>query len=79
MAGETGLLLSEEVVGWAITRGTTKGESKFIPMTPTDLMQRISAGRAMMNFVLDQRPLRPVRGRQPEPELSLGGGHGAGG
>jgi len=53
MAGQTGLLLSEEPVGWAITRGTTKGESKFIPMTPTDLRMRISAGRAMMNYVLD--------------------------
>ena len=52
MAGETGLLLAEEPIGWAITRGTTKGESKFIPMTPTDLRLRISAGRAMMNFVL---------------------------
>jgi hypothetical protein len=52
MAGDTELLLSEEVIGWAITRGTTKGESKFIPMTPTDLMMRINAGRAMMNFVL---------------------------
>jgi hypothetical protein len=52
MAGDAGALLCEEVVGWAITRGTTKGESKFIPMTPTDLMQRIHAGRAMMNFVL---------------------------
>ena len=28
MAGETGLLLYEEPVGWAITRGTTRGESK---------------------------------------------------
>ena len=53
MAGEVNLLLSEEPVGWAITRGTTKGESKFIPMTPTDLAMRISAGRAMMNYVLD--------------------------
>jgi len=52
MAGDIGSLLSEEPVGWAITRGTTKGESKFIPMTPTDLRQRISAGRAMMNYVL---------------------------
>jgi hypothetical protein len=51
MAGEVGLLLNEEPVGWAITRGTTKGESKFIPMTPTDLFMRISAGRAMMNYV----------------------------
>ena len=51
MGGEVDLLLNEEPVGWAITRGTTKGESKFIPMTPTDLMMRISAGRAMMNYV----------------------------
>jgi len=52
MAGETSLLLSEEPIGWAITRGTTKGTSKFIPMTPTDLDQRSSAGRAMLNYVL---------------------------
>jgi len=52
MAGEVRLLLSEDPIGWAITRGTTKGESKFIPMTPTDLRMRISAGRAMLNFVL---------------------------
>jgi hypothetical protein len=51
MAGEVSVLLSEEPVGWAITRGTTGDESKFIPMTPTDLMMRISAGRAMMNYV----------------------------
>jgi len=51
MAGEVGLLLNEEPVGWAITRGTTGDESKFIPMTSTDLMMRISAGRAMMNYV----------------------------
>jgi hypothetical protein len=51
MAGEVELLLSELPVGWAITRGTTKGESKFIPMTPTDLRMRINAGRAMMNYV----------------------------
>ena len=52
MAGEVELLLCEEPIGWAITRGTTKGESKFIPMTPTDLRMRVSAGRAMLNFVL---------------------------
>jgi hypothetical protein len=51
MSGEIDLLLAEEPVGWAITRGTTKGESKFIPMTPTDLRMRVSAGRAMMNYV----------------------------
>jgi hypothetical protein len=53
LAGETAVLLSEPTIGWAITRGTTKGESKFIPMTPTDLQMRVSAGRAMMKFVLD--------------------------
>ena len=52
MAGEVDLLLCEEPVGWAITRGTTQGASKFIPMTPTDLRMRVSAGRAMMNFTL---------------------------
>jgi len=52
MAGEVNLLLNEPPIGWAITRGTTKGESKFIPMTPTDLKMRISASRAMVNFVL---------------------------
>jgi hypothetical protein len=51
MTGEVRLLLSEEPIGWAITRGTTKGESKFVPMTPTDLRMRVSAGRAMMNYV----------------------------
>ena len=51
MAGEVNLLLWEDPLGWAITRGTTKGESKFIPMTATDLKMRVSAGRAMMNYV----------------------------
>jgi hypothetical protein len=55
MAGDNGALLWEEPVGWAITRGTTKGESKFIPMTPTDLRLRIHAGRAMMNYVAASR------------------------
>jgi hypothetical protein len=51
LAGEERLLLYEPPVGWAITRGTTKGESKFIPMTATDLKMRVSAGRALMNYV----------------------------
>jgi hypothetical protein len=55
MAGETSLLLNEEPVGWAITRGTTKGENKFIPMTPTDLKMRISAGRAVLNYAFSQQ------------------------
>jgi hypothetical protein len=55
MAGEIEQLLFEEPVGWAITRGTTTGESKFIPMTPTDIRMRVSAGRAMMNFVAESK------------------------
>jgi hypothetical protein len=52
MTGEVELLLNEPPVGWAITRGTTKGESKFIPMTATDLAMRVAAGRAMLNYVV---------------------------
>jgi hypothetical protein len=51
MAGEVDLLLNEPPVGWAITRGTTKGESKFIPITPTILRMQVTAGRAMLNYV----------------------------
>ncbi len=53
MAGEMDLLLAEPPIGWAITRGTTAGESKFVPMTPTDMAMRVAAGRAMMNYVLE--------------------------
>jgi hypothetical protein len=52
MAGEVKLLLHEDPVGWAITRGTTGDEPKFIPMTPTDLKMRVSAGRAMLNYAV---------------------------
>jgi hypothetical protein len=79
MAGDNDLLLTEEVIGWAITRGTTKGESKFIPMTPTDLMLRINAGRAMMNFVLSSGRFELFSGVNLNLQLPLGGGHGAGG
>ena len=53
MAGNTRLLLNEEPIGWAITRGTTQDEVKFIPMTPTDLKMRISAARAMIIYALN--------------------------
>ncbi len=55
MQGEVEALLWEQPVGWAITRGTTKGESKFIPMTATDLRMRVSAGRAMLNYVAETK------------------------
>ena len=52
MGGELKLLLNEPPIGWAITRGTTENDPKFIPMTPTDLRMRVSAGRAMMNYAV---------------------------
>ena len=55
MAGEVDLLLTEPPIGWAITRGTTPGEEKFIPMTPTDLQMRVAAGRAMVHYALETR------------------------
>jgi len=55
MAGEVNLLLNEPPIGWAITRGTTQGESKFIPMTPTDLKMRVSASRAMVQYALSTK------------------------
>ena len=55
MEGETSLLLNEEPIGWAITRGTTKGENKFIPMTPTDMRMRVAAGRAVINYALQSK------------------------
>ncbi len=62
MAGDTGLLLNEEPVGWAITRGTTKKENKFIPMTPTDLKLRVSAGRAVINYALQSKHFEIFQG-----------------
>jgi hypothetical protein len=55
MQGDTEALLWEPPIAWAITRGTTKGTSKFIPMTPTDLQMRVSAGRAVMQYVAGNR------------------------
>ncbi len=62
MVGEIDLLLNEPPIGWAITRGTTAGESKFIPMTPTDLKMRVSASRAMINYVLQSKRLDLFQG-----------------
>jgi hypothetical protein len=62
MAGDVRQLLWEEPVGWAITRGTTQGTSKFIPMTATDLRMRVSAGRAMLNYAVSTGQLDLFRG-----------------
>ena len=51
-AGDLALLLYEEPLGIAMTRGTTRGTSKLIPMTPDDLKSRPAASRAVLNHVL---------------------------
>jgi hypothetical protein len=55
-------LLHEKPLAWAITRGTTEGESKFIPMTPTDMRMRVTAGRAVMNYALRQDRIEVLQG-----------------
>jgi hypothetical protein len=62
MAGNTRLLLNEDPAGWAITRGTTSDEPKFIPMTPTDIKMRISAARAMIMYALSSRHFEIFQG-----------------
>jgi hypothetical protein len=62
MQGDIEALLWEPPLGWAITRGTTKGESKFIPMTPTDLRMRVSAGRAVMQYVAEAKRFEIFQG-----------------
>jgi hypothetical protein len=42
--GEYSALLPEPPLLWALTRGTTSGQSKFIPYTETDLEERTKCG-----------------------------------
>jgi len=62
MAGDEELLLFEPVLGWAITRGTTEDEPKFIPMTPGDLRLRSSAARATMQYIQQSRRFDILQG-----------------
>lgn len=51
-------LLPEPPVEWALTRGTT-GRSKYIPLTASDLAERVRCGpRGLLNYV--------VRNRRPD-------------
>lgn len=51
MGGDFQALLPEPPVEWGMTRGTT-GESKYVPLTKTDLEQRVTCGpRAVMSYV----------------------------
>jgi len=51
MSGDFQAVLPEPPIEWAMTRGTT-GQSKYIPLTETDLNQRVACGaRAFMNYI----------------------------
>jgi hypothetical protein len=52
VAGEVAALLPEPPIAWAMTRGTTRGTSKRIPITDTDLGIRVAAARALLNHLL---------------------------
>jgi len=51
MGGDFTVLFPEPPIEWGLTRGTT-GESKLVPMTGTDLMQKTACGaRGLLNYV----------------------------
>lgn len=52
IAGDVGALLPEPPVAWAMTRGTTRGTPKRIPITETDLGIRVAAARGLFNHLL---------------------------
>jgi hypothetical protein len=52
MEGDTAAFLSEPVLAWAMTRGTTGKESKYIPVTAADIVRRGRYGpRALLHYV----------------------------
>lgn len=53
MAGEPRLLTHEDPTGWAMTRGTSSGNSKFIPLTPAHLRLRDAAARVFLAYVAE--------------------------
>ncbi|MDY7040176.1 MAG: GH3 auxin-responsive promoter family protein [Chloroflexota bacterium] len=63
MGGDVHALLSEPPVGWAMTRGTTKGESKYIPLTATEARERSCfSPRALLNWALRTDHLEVLAG-----------------
>jgi hypothetical protein len=61
-AGEFQALLPEPPVAWAMTRGTTRGVSKRIPITEPDLGIRVAAARALLNHLLRTDQLDAIDG-----------------
>jgi hypothetical protein len=62
MAGEIDALLPEPPVAWAMTRGTTRGTPKRIPITETDLGIRVAAARGLLNYLLRTDQLDAIDG-----------------
>ena len=62
IAGEVEALLPEPPVAWAMTRGTTRGTSKRIPITETDLGIRVAAARGLLNYLLRTDQLDAIDG-----------------
>ncbi len=61
-AGEIEALLPEPPVAWAMTRGTTRGTPKRIPITQTDLGIRVAAARGLLNHLLRTGQLDAIDG-----------------
>jgi len=62
IAGEIEALLPEPPVAWAMTRGTTRGTPKRIPITQTDLGIRVAAARGLLNHLLRTNQLEAIDG-----------------
>jgi hypothetical protein len=62
IAGQVNALLPEPPVAWAMTRGTTRGTSKRIPITETDLGIRVAAARGLLNHLLRTEQLDALSG-----------------
>jgi hypothetical protein len=61
-AGDAQALLPEPPVAWAMTRGTTCGESKHIPITDADVGIRVAAARGLLNYLLRTDQLHVLDG-----------------
>jgi hypothetical protein len=61
-AGEVDALLPEAPVAWAMTRGTTRGVPKRIPITEGDLGIRVAAARGLLNHLLRTEQLEAING-----------------
>ena len=62
VAGEFNAMLPEPPVAWAMTRGTTRGTPKRIPITQTDLGIRVAAARGLLNHLLRTGTLEAIDG-----------------